>query len=470
MILPRVSALVLLAFLVDVGVAAGADPFYLQRLEVGTRALELDDPREASFHLRIACFGFLDEPDQLMPCLARLAIAQSRARDESLFDTLGRALELERRFSPWADTEMPMALRDEFETLLQKHYPLDTVAALPGFAHLAAPVVSEAVPEDVAPEEELKRLRRAAAGAPGDVSLQLALARMELEQGRPKRARKALDGLLAVDPAVDEALCLRGAVHEQLGSCKPAQEDLAACSLVGTDRDLTAAQLRCLVTTESWEAVTSLLSEVPASLLEDPEVVALAARVPETATEAPTASEDDLADSSMEQEVTESLPVPDPGPARLPSVPTTQSAAPEEANASEQAVSNPLRRGEQADLAKARELLATATTPQELDKALRLAGKVADRHPEDRAIQFLAAEIAYRASRWDEAVRYFDRGGDPGDSSPLTLFYMSVALYERGRIEEAAEALSRALPRLERTPYVSSYAERILGTSAGWGS
>lgn len=82
-------------------------------------------------------------------------------------------------------------------------------------------------------------------------------------------------------------------------------------------------------------------------------------------------------------------------------------------------------------------------------------------------MQFLAGEIAYRASRWRDAVAYFRRGGDPGDERPVLLFYLSVALFESGEREAAAAALSRCLPKLEKTPLVESYREKILGAGRG---
>ena len=87
---------------------------------------------------------------------------------------------------------------------------------------------------------------------------------------------------------------------------------------------------------------------------------------------------------------------------------------------------------------------------------------VADRNPASAEAQLLAAEIAYRARRFEEAVRYFDRGGEPPAGRPDLLFYRAVALYESGRRADAAEVLERALPSLRRTPFV----EEIEETSA----
>jgi hypothetical protein len=119
--------------------------------------------------------------------------------------------------------------------------------------------------------------------------------------------------------------------------------------------------------------------------------------------------------------------------------------------------------GERERLARARELLAAARDRGDLDEPAQLAREVADANPGAREAQHLAAVIAYRATRWAEAVRYFRQGGDPGDAAPERLFYFAVSLYEVGEREEAAAVLRRSLPHLEHTPFVRSYESKILG-------
>lgn len=113
-------------------------------------------------------------------------------------------------------------------------------------------------------------------------------------------------------------------------------------------------------------------------------------------------------------------------------------------------------------LDRARELMAAARSRSDLDQPFRLAREVAEANPRSREAQHLTAVIAYRAARWEDAVRYFRRGGDPGEDRPEVLFYMAVALFESGDVEAAADALRRSLPRLESTPFVRSYRSKIL--------
>ncbi|PYQ65557.1 MAG: hypothetical protein DMF53_05270 [Acidobacteria bacterium] len=123
----------------------------------------------------------------------------------------------------------------------------------------------------------------------------------------------------------------------------------------------------------------------------------------------------------------------------------------------------PITDAERKKMDQARQLLSQERPAKELKQAFQLAREVADAHPEARDAQHLAAEAAYRISRWSDAANYFHRGGDPGDDEPERLFYMAVALHESGDAAGAAAALKRALPNLRRTPYVDSYAKTILG-------
>jgi predicted Zn-dependent protease len=106
--------------------------------------------------------------------------------------------------------------------------------------------------------------------------------------------------------------------------------------------------------------------------------------------------------------------------------------------------------------------MAQARRAPELEQPLAIAVAVADAHPTAVEAQHLAAEIAYRASRWPLAVTYFRRGGEP-TASPELMFYYAVALWESGDSDESARILDAALPRLPRSPFVDEYVARILG-------
>lgn len=124
----------------------------------------------------------------------------------------------------------------------------------------------------------------------------------------------------------------------------------------------------------------------------------------------------------------------------------------------------PLTDAERQKLERARSALTQHGAPKDvLRDAFQAAREVADAHPDSREAQHLAAEAAYRISRWPDAATYFRRGGDPGDGEPERLFYQAVSLFESGDPAGAAASLRRALPGLKRTPYVETYMKKILG-------
>lgn len=157
----------------------------------------------------------------------------------------------------------------------------------------------------------------------------------------------------------------------------------------------------------------------------------------------------------------------EPAPAVVPPPPPPRAAPPPPRAAPPPAEPPSLTPSDRAQLDRARELMAAARTREDLEEPFRLASAVADAKHSSRTAQYLAAEIAYRAGRWREAVAYFRRGGDPGDGNAMLLFYLAVALYETGEDAAAADALERSLPQIEHTPFVRSYRAKILGDGAG---
>jgi hypothetical protein len=149
------------------------------------------------------------------------------------------------------------------------------------------------------------------------------------------------------------------------------------------------------------------------------------------------------------------------GPATVPAPAVTPSNPPAANPVSDGP--RPMTGAERDRMAQARKLLTEEGKVKELRQAFQLASEVADAHPESVEAQHLAAETAYRISRWADAARYFRRGGEPGEDQPELLFYMAVALYESGDQAGAAAVLKRSLPNLQHTPYVDGYARKILG-------
>jgi len=144
-------------------------------------------------------------------------------------------------------------------------------------------------------------------------------------------------------------------------------------------------------------------------------------------------------------------------PPRVAAVPQPAPAEPEPA------APRAITAAERDRMSQARKLLGQESKVKDLKQAYDLARGVADAHPESVEAQHLAAETAYRISRWADAARYFRRGGEPGENQPELQFYMAVSLFESGDAAGAAAILKRSLPNLQRSPYVDAYARKILG-------
>jgi len=342
---PRVAAALVLSATLGALLLAGAapahaaHPHYLRLLRQGTFALERGDAARATRDLRLACFGFLDEPPLLGQCLVRLGLAQAAADDDDGFlDTFRRVVEVEERFGGYAAADLTSDERADFEAQVVARIPKKTLSYSAAFARLA------------------KADEPAATGAGSGTA-----------------------------PAAEDR---RGA-------------DSARDSASGTPSTPQAAG-------QGSSAKPPRRSPPPDS------------------------------------RATERTPPAGDG---------TLSAA------------------DRADLDRARQLLSKATRRSDLDAPLQIARRVADDNPRSREAQHLTAVIAYRASRWQEAVTYFRRGGVPSEDNAENLFYYAVALYESGETEAAADAMRRSLPHLETTPFVERYRDRILGPAGhGQGS
>jgi hypothetical protein len=322
------TALAALTALLGAVPLRAADPFYSALLRDGIHDFDSGNYDAAVRHLRLACFGMLDEPEPLIECLARLALAQDKAgAPEGFRESFRRIVEAEERFNAYSRAQLPAPLKTSFEQRAAVLIPASTLSAVPAFQAL---------------------VRKPAAG-----------------------------------------------------SAKP------AATAVATKPETRPEQK-------------------PASASAKP--------APGTAT-----------------------------PAGAPAGSTATSAKPSPAPAAAAPAPKPLSDAERQKMAEARRLLGSEGKITELRQAFETARQVADAHPESTEAQHLAAESAYRISRWNDSAAYFKRGGEPAADQPELLFYMAVSLYEAGDRPAAAAVLRRCLPNLQRTSYVEGYARKILG-------
>ncbi|HSK80965.1 MAG TPA: hypothetical protein VLQ45_31220 [Thermoanaerobaculia bacterium] len=195
-----------------------------------------------------------------------------------------------------------------------------------------------------------------------------------------------------------------------------------------------------------------LAARIPAATLENiPAFRGLAAK-----TAAPAGGTKPAGERPGKVEPRPAAPAPVQTAAPAPAAPSPASPAP--------ALPKPISSEERAKMAQARKLLdAPKASTRDLKQAYQLARDVAGAHPEAKDAQHLAGEAAYRLSNWSEAATWFRRGGDPGEDEPELLFYLAVSLYKLGDQPGAAATMKRAIPKLQKTPFVEEYERKILG-------
>ena len=206
--------------------------------------------------------------------------------------------------------------------------------------------------------------------------------------------------------------CLRGRSLARDKNCVEAVEELRNCEQTTSDTELALPRLECLNKLKMWDEAVAFFAGLSDEARTNPKISRLGAKAERTQAKMTSSTSAD----SLEE------------------------------------LRTSLRRSSSAD---------------ELATILTSARQLANSFPDWPDAQYLAAESAYRLAFWRESVAFFQRGGDPADDQPRLLFFLAVSLYEIGDQEEAASALERALPALERDPFVDSYVEKILEAEEG---
>lgn len=510
------TALLGAALLARTAAGAVADPFYLDLLRDGAQAYARGEFAIAVKELRLACFGLLDDPPQLASCLTRLALAQGAAGNADGFrESFRRLAEVEDRFGAFSKAELTADVRAAFEQRVLAGIPVSTLEAMPAWR----PLLNRKIEAQIAalPARERRRhLEERLARESGNVTWNLMLAELDLAEEKTAPALARAEKAAALAPADPRALCLRGLARSAGKRCPQAIADLEPCYLVSREPRYAAALLSCRMELGQWSKAEEQVRSLPPAFKGDRKLAGLAREVskhppdkPSTAATAAagkpaaatTAGKPDparttaagkpgtAATTAADKAGAAAAAAGKPGTATGAVSGTTpaaggsaaqkpadkpaerpvagKSAAPAAGKAQpipgvSEPGGRPLSAADREAMERSRRLLSSSSL-KDVKEALRLARGVADAHADEREAQYLAAEAAYRNMDWARAVAYFRRAGKPDDDHPELLFYMAVSFYEVGDKPEAAEALKRSLPNLQRTAYVDSYARRILG-------
>jgi tetratricopeptide (TPR) repeat protein len=278
---------------------AAADPFYLDLLRDGIQSYDRGDYATAAKRLRVACFGMLDEPQQLAACLTRLGLAQAAAGNTDAFrETFRRIVEVEERFGAYSRADLPPEMRDAFEQRALAAVPAGTLETIPSFKALLGRKL-EAQVAALPPRERRRQLEERLAKEPRSVVWNVLLAELDLVEGKTAPAVTRAEATAALAPRDPRALCVRGLARAAAKRCAEAIGDLEACpapisaaggaaaagatgnaagagdvsGAVG-HRDATAL-LRCRVEVGQWRQAEEQVRALPAVWKQDREIAAL---------------------------------------------------------------------------------------------------------------------------------------------------------------------------------------------------
>jgi len=415
--------------------AEAVDPFYENLLTEGRLAFARGDHAGASKRFRIACFGLLDEPIRLADCRTRLALSAARLGHREEFESAFRQiLELERRFGAYAEATIPADLRSAFEQQVALWIPEELIRGVSVFESVVRKRALDRLAQ-LPPNQMKMELEQLATAEPTEPRWPLELARLAVAERSWLPAQEWAERTLALAAGHDEALCLRGRAAAMAARCAEALPDLSHCSAPPEDPRLVEEQLACHLALQDLDGAEGFIASLPPAVQGSRAVrkagkaVAQARRAAERAAVVqPVAAED-------------------------------AAPPPEEAESGAQDGAA----GESGEIGQLRTRLLAAEDYGTLADLFRRAEELAEASPDWIEAQRLAGEAAYRTSQWERGVHFLRRAQLDGEAPPALLFYLAVSLYESGQPGEAAVVLEEAIPRLDSSPLVRSYRERILG-------
>lgn len=439
----RRASVLLTTLLIGTAIAVPAravDPFYDNLLAEGRLDFARGDFNEASRLFRIACFGMLDEPDRLADCRVRLALSEAElGRREEFEETFRRILDLERRFDAYTRAEIPAEVRSEFEGHVERWVPEEMLRDVPAFEPLLRQRTLDRIAR-LPPAQRRIEVEQLAASEPTEPRWPLELARMEVADRSWLTAQEWAQRALDLAPGDDEALCLRGRAAAIGARCSEALADLAHCSDPPSDQRLAEDRLSCHLALGDLDGAERFIASLPPEMQETRSIRKVGKGIAKAREQAAReAARSAAADGADDEPV---------------AAPAAEGTFPSQDGDEDMS---------SAELRRLRATLLAATDYATLTQLYRRAEELAQASPDWIAAQRLAGEAAYRTSQWERSVHFLRRSRLDTESPPALGFYLAVALYESGERDEAARVLRQVLPRLEGSPLVRSYRDRILG-------
>jgi tetratricopeptide (TPR) repeat protein len=407
--------------------------FYEQQLRAGKEDRTAGKLVEASDELRIAAFGFLDRPLLLSEALANLALVQQALGQPTATQTLDRFLDVERRFASWVPSSTDQPTRAAFEQLLVNTQRKSDLANIPSLARLTRSGAQKVA--------DLPAAKRAAAyeeGAkrnPHDIEWPLAAAMdattRSLDDDAIRWSRRALN----IDRDNDAARGILAHALTRRSECREALNLIGRMKPEAVSVDLAGDQLVCLANEKRWTDAQAVASKLPDNVRQRGDV-ARALQAIGAATKPTT-----MTSGAVDQRPPVTPPV-------VSSKAPTQTAQP---------VMDPQK------VAQALATSKTYVANGRFVEAVDVLKPAVTADPNNRQVRLALLEAAMLSHDWRTALAQVNVTQPFAAGEEAAMFYAAATLYESGRPDEARVLIERARPRLNGTPMIDYYYDRIVG-------
>jgi tetratricopeptide (TPR) repeat protein len=408
--------------------------FYEQQLRAGKEDRAAGKLVEAADELRIASFGFLDRPLLLSESLANLALVQQALGYPAVAQTVDRFVDVERRFASWVPSATDQPTRAAFEQLLVSTQRKSDLATIPSLARLTR--------SDAQKVADLPPMKRAAAydeGArknPRDVEWPLAAAMDATSRGLNDDAIRWSRRALNIDRDNDAARGILAHALTRGSQCREALNLISRMKPETVNVDLAGDQLVCLVNEKHWTEAQTLASKLPENVRQRADVARALQSI--NATVKPTTMTSGSVDPRLPVVVSKT---------------PTQPVAPQPARPA-------------MDPQKVAQAVATSKTYVQAGRfteAVDVLKPAVAADPGNREVRLALLEAAMLSHDWRTAAAQVDVAAPFTAGEEASMFYAAATLYENGRRDEARALIERARPRLNGTPMIDYYYDRIVG-------
>ena len=249
------------------------DTFHLRLYQDGAELAAVGQFDEAVPKLRLACFGMLEAPKVLAPCLGRLLAAQESAGvpDDEIETTVDRLLEVERRFKGWSEPDSRFAVSEEtrrrVDSLFVRFGTAESLARVPGLGDVA--LQKQVTRVAALPVEERRRELNLLVQRQARVPIwHVMSAELALEEGDPRAAAAAASQILSAFEGNAGARCVLGRARAAQELCDASViEDLGFCPATHLHHsEIELARLDCLVEGGRWSEADTVWQRLPAEV------------------------------------------------------------------------------------------------------------------------------------------------------------------------------------------------------------